>query len=46
MITQGSIIDEISADDDELEELTNMADAEAPKVHNFGYLEPPEGIVF
>ncbi|WP_417392012.1 hypothetical protein [Gimesia sp.] len=46
MMTQSSIIDEISADDDDLEELTNIADAEAPKSHDFGYLEPPEDIAF
>jgi len=46
MMTQSSIIDEISADDGRLEELTNMADSEAPKPHDFGYLEPPEDIAF
>jgi hypothetical protein len=46
MITQGPIIDEVGADDDELEEFTNMADSESPEVHDHDYPGPPEEIAF
>lgn len=46
MMTQSSIIDEVSAGDDELEEFTNMATSEDPKAHDPGYPDPPEDIAF